>query len=168
MNRPSRFLLAAPILVTSLALGFSAGCDPAADAPPAPLTAAAGRPQTGLLTTKVRIGSQEFKLEIADGEKSREIGLMHRDRLPDDGGMIFVFPAEEPLGFWMKNTRIPLDIIYADATGKVVEVAAMKPFDLTSVPSRRPAKYAIELNAGKAKAIGIRVGDTLALPSDIR
>ena len=74
--------------------------------------------------------------------------------MPADHGMIFVFRDESPRAFWMKNTLIPLDILYLDATGRVVSVKQMKPHDLTRVPSDGPAMYAIELNAGRRRAGG--------------
>ena len=127
-----------------------------------------GQPQgqTGLTTTKMTIGNAQFTLEIANTDKSREIGLMHRDSMPADHGMIFVFPTERRLGFWMKNTRIPLDILYTDRNGKVVLIATMKAFDLTSTDSVYPCKYAIELNAGIAKGCGVMVGDVLVVPEE--
>jgi uncharacterized membrane protein (UPF0127 family) len=68
----------------------------------------------------------------------------------------------------MKNTLIPLDIIYLDAGGKVVSVMQMKPLDESSVPSDGPAKYAVELNQGAAKRAGVAAGDTLVIPEDAR
>ena len=81
---------------------------------------------------------------------------------------IFVFPDERPRAFWMKHTRIPLDIIYVDAFGKVVHVAQMKPLDETGTPSGWPAKYAIELNEGTAKRLNVVPGNILRIPTDAR
>src|SRR5205823_14752892 len=93
------------------------------------------QPAAPLRTTRMTIGSKAFTLEIADTDASREHGLMQRDSMPDDHGMIFVFDQDAQRSFWMKNTRIPLDIIYIDSAGKVVSIAAMKPYDLRPVPS---------------------------------
>jgi len=82
--------------------------------------------------------------------------------------MIFVFDHEEPLGFWMKNTRIPLDIIYIDSTGRVVSVKQMKAFDTSSTPSDGPVQYAIELNQGAATAAGVKAGMSLRLPDGLK
>ena len=71
---------------------------------------------------------------------------MRRDSLPSDQGMIFVFDKEEQRGFWMANVRFPLDIIFLDATGKVVSIKQMKAYDPSSTPSNGPAQYAIELS----------------------
>lgn len=125
-------------------------------------------PQTGLATTAMTIGSREFTLEIANTESSRRTGLMKRDSMEDDHGMIFVFGEEDNLSFWMSNTRIPLDILYIDSAGKIVSIHAMKPYDLSSTPSKGPAKYAIELNQGAAAASGVKAGDVLSIPPEAR
>jgi uncharacterized protein len=111
--------------------------------------------KSGLQTVKMDIGQKTFTLEVADTEATRSYGLMRRDSMPADHGMIFVFNREAPLGFWMKNTRIPLDILYVDATGKVVSVKQMKPHDTNTTPSDGPAQYAIELNEGAADKAGV-------------
>jgi len=121
------------------------------------------KPQS-LPTTQMKIGDRIYTLEIADEEQERQTGLMHRDSMPADHGMIFVFPAEQQLSFWMRNTRIPLDILYLDRSGTIVSMHRMEPFDLRSTPSARPAKYAIELNAGQVAVNGVKRGDTLNIP----
>lgn len=123
---------------------------------------------SGLPTVPVRIGSKTFTLEVADSTQTRTYGLMRRDSMPDDHGMLFVFGRQEPLSFWMKNTRIPLDIIYVDAAGRVVSVKQMKPYDLNGTPSDGPAQYAIELNQGAATAAGVQPGMTVNLPNGLR
>ena len=119
-----------------------------------------------LPTTTMRLGSEQFTLEVADEDKEREVGLMNRRSMPADHGMIFVFPQESRLSFYMKNTLIPLDILYLDADGDVVDIRQMQPLDLSSVPSRAPAKYAIELNLGTAARLGLKPGDHLEIPRD--
>jgi uncharacterized membrane protein (UPF0127 family) len=133
------------------------------DAPTAtPTTAPAAE------VVRMQIGSETFTLEVADSEDEQEKGLMARESMPADHGMIFVFPDSRKLGFWMKNTLIPLDIIYIDETGRVVSVKSMQPHDLTAVRSDGPAMYAIELNQGAAARVGVRGGDVLTIPSSIR
>ena len=117
---------------------------------------------------RMKIGKETFTLEVADTPKKQQLGLMHRKSMPQDRGMIFVFPEEQDRYFWMKNTLIPLDIIYMDAGGKVVSVKQMKPQDETSVPSDGPAKYAVELNQGAAKRAGVAAGDVLTVPEEAR
>ena len=114
------------------------------------------------------IGGKSFTLEVAANEGDRQRGLMYRKSLAEDRGMLFVFPEQRPLSFWMRNTLIPLDIIYLDRFGKVVSVSQMKPLDETGVPSGWPAKYAIELNEGTAKQLGVKAGDVLKIPTEAR
>ena len=158
------------ILGTFLAATPSAslvGCKP--QQPNASATQPASTASNSRLpTTRVSIGSQSFNLEIAYRPEDQETGLMNRKSMADDHGMIFVFPAERNLTFWMKNTLIPLDIIYADRGGRVVSVKQMKPLDETGVPSDGPVMYAIELNAGAAARVGVKAGDQLAIPDDLR
>lgn len=127
---------------------------------------AAAPQQYGLV--RMQIGGRPFTLELAATDRTRQHGLMHRQSLPADRGMLFVFPDEEYLRFWMKNTPIPLDILYLDRNGKVVSIKQMKPFDETGVPSDAPAKYAIELNEGAAAKVGVQVGDVLVIPPSAR
>jgi len=127
------------------------------------------RPSSGLATADMRIGGRNYTLEIAHTKASRARGLMERDAMPECHGMIFVFDRERPLNFWMKNTRIPLDILYLDASGRIVSVHQMKPYDTrTQTTSARPAKYAVELNAGEAKRAGVKPGDVLKIPASAR
>ena len=117
---------------------------------------------------RMPIGRETFTLEVADDEREQQWGLMARESMPADRGMIFVFDDEEPRAFWMKDTLIPLDILYLDAGGRVVSIKQMKPRDLTSVPSDGPAMFAIELNEGAAARAGVKAGDTLAIPPEVR
>jgi uncharacterized membrane protein (UPF0127 family) len=125
-----------------------------------------GIAQEGLPTAKMQIGNRQFELEIASTDKARQRGLMYRPAMAEDHGMIFVFQQEEPLSFWMKNTLIPLDIIYMDSGGTVVSVKQMQPHDESGVPSEKPARYAIELNQGMAAKAGVKKGDRLVLPTE--
>ncbi len=94
-------------------------------------------------------GQAEFSVEIAQTIPERALGLMNRDALPRGAGMLFVFEDEAPRAFWMKNTRIPLDILYFDGTGRLVSVSKeAQPFDLTPLPSSGPAQYVLEINGG--------------------
>ena len=140
------------LLITAL---WITGCD--SESRPAPLP-----------TTKMQLGSANFDIEIANQDKTREHGLMQRDSMPMNHGMIFVFPAERPQAFWMKNTRIPLDIVYIDRDGKVVSIKQMKAYDLSTTPSDYPVKYAIELNLGVASQAGVKVGDHVDIPPEAK
>jgi uncharacterized membrane protein (UPF0127 family) len=130
-----------------------------ADAP----AAAAGQGDV----VRMPLGRETFTLEIADDDSEQQWGLMARESMPADHGMIFVFPEESRRAFWMKNTLIPLDIVYVAESGRVVSVKQMQPRDETPVPSDGPAMYAIELNQGAAARAGIKAGDVLTIPNEI-
>ena len=88
-------------------------------------------------------------IEIAEGEYETATGLMYRNSMEENQAMLFIFDRESPLSFYMKNTQFPIDIIYLDKDLKIVEVYRdAKPFDPTPLPSRRPTKYVLEVNAG--------------------
>lgn len=124
--------------------------------------------QSDLATVKMRLGQKTFTLEVADTPEARARGLMQRDSMPTDHGMIFVFEEARNLSFYMKNTRIPLDIIYIADTGSVISVKQMKPYDLSSTWSDGPAKWAVELNKGAAQVAGVKVGDVVEVPEGAR
>ena len=121
------------------------------------------KPQS-LPAISMKIGQQTFKLEVADTDATREIGLMYRDSMPADHGMIFIFPSAQALNFWMKNTRLPLDIIFLDDKRKIVSIHQLEPFDLRGTSSDYPAQYAVELNQGAAEKAKAKVGDILEIP----
>ena len=105
-----------------------------------------------------------FQLEVARTSSERARGLMERTSLPENAAMLFVYGSEEYRGFWMKNTLIPLDILYLNAEGVVVDVQTMHPQigvadgALKVYPSALPARYALEMNAGLAETLGIVPG----------
>ncbi|MEO0346594.1 MAG: DUF192 domain-containing protein [Pseudomonadota bacterium] len=98
-----------------------------------------------------------FRLDalLADTPVRRTRGLMFVESMADDAGMLFTYPRPVTLSIWMKNTLIPLDIIFADADGDIINVARGKPLSLESMRSTRPARYVLELNAGRAEALGL-------------
>jgi uncharacterized membrane protein (UPF0127 family) len=89
---------------------------------------------------------------------------MFRKEMAGDHGMLFVFQTPEKVSFWMHNTLIPLDIIFLDGSGKVVDIHTRKALDETGMAPRSPALFVIELNAGAAKEVGLTVGDEVSLP----
>ena len=113
----------------------------------------------------MRLRGHVFRLEIARTRDERIRGLMNRESLPADAAMLFVFESESPLAFWMKNTLIPLDILYVDSAGIVVDIQTMLPepgvadSDLRRYSSTGPARYAVEMNAGLAEMYDFDVGD---------
>lgn len=105
-------------------------------------------------------GVSSFQVEIADSEMEREYGLMCRRALGPDRGMLFLFARETPQMFWMRNTLIPLDIVYIAADGRVVSISRnVQPLDESGAPSAGPAKFVLELAAGRAAQIGLLPGD---------
>ncbi len=101
-------------------------------------------------------------IEISDTPYERQTGLMYRDNMASHNGMLFVFKTEAKRFFYMKNTKIPLDIIYVGADKRIVSFQAnAKPYDETSLPSELPAKYVLEINAGLAHTWGLEKGDAL-------
>ena len=110
------------------------------------------------------VGEKEVWAELAAKPSEREKGLMNRDSLPDGKGMLFVFEKPGPQRFWMKNTRIPLDIGYFSPTGKLLEIHAAKPYDLGGEPSHsKKVQFVLELNLNGFRKMGIRIGDRLDL-----
>jgi len=116
----------------------------------------------------VEVGGQRYAVEIADDDAERARGLMFRDEMAADRGMLFIHDRQEPLAYWMKNTKIPLDILYFDEDLKLVSQQRNVPpcsagDRCPSYPSHRPARYVLELNAGQAARLGLDSGAELTL-----
>ena len=123
------------------------------------------RPDLGLISLPSG-GQAQFRLEIADDEEERAQGLMNRDHLAHAAGMLFVYPSERPVAFWMRNTLIPLDMIFIDASGAVVGVHENAvPHDETPIPSGASVRFVLEINGGLARKIGIVPGAILSHPA---
>lgn len=115
----------------------------------------------GMPVHTISVGSHQVQVEIAANGTDRAQGLMHRDAMPAEEGMLFIYPDEAPRSFWMKNTRIPLSIAFADNTGKIVRIADMAPFDTDRTQSLYPARYALEMNLGWFETNAVKPGDKL-------
>lgn len=101
----------------------------------------------------------EFKIEIADSPYERQTGLMYRDSLDEQQGMLFIFENSELRGFYMKNTLIPLDLIFIDENYEIVHIySKATPYETASISSQLPAKYVFEINGGLSEQIGIQKG----------
>jgi len=128
--------------------------------------AAAGKP-SGLPRERIVIECADgqkhiFEMEIATTAAQRERGLMFRQSMPKDAGMLFLFDPPEPAAFWMKNTYIPLDILFIRADGTIAKIKESAiPLDLTPVDSAGSVKYVIELNGGEAARRRIKAGDKI-------
>lgn len=116
-----------------------------------------------------RLGNHPLQLELALDESSRMRGLMFRERLAPDHGMLFVFDDDREREFWMKNTLIPLDLLFFDAKGRLIAT------QLNAQPCRQPrclgyrshqpARYVLELNAGSVQQLDLHLGEQLQVPS---
>jgi uncharacterized membrane protein (UPF0127 family) len=107
-----------------------------------------------------------FRVEVADDAAERSRGLMYREELPRFGGMLFVYDAPEPVAFWMKNTLIPLDMLFFDASGRLAAVHENAvPGDLTPIPGGDAIQYVLEINGGAARKLGIAPGAELRHPA---
>ena len=105
-------------------------------------------------------------VEIADTQEEREVGLMHRESLPEDAGMIFLFEEEITGGFWMKNTLIPLSIAFADSDGTILRILDMEPCEADPCEIYDPGvayRNALEVNQGAFARWGVEEGDRLTL-----
>lgn len=116
----------------------------------------------------VELAGQRYTVEVADDEAERARGLMFRDSLADGHGMLFIHEQTGPLAYWMKNTRIPLDILYFDESLALVSQQRDVPpcsggNACPAYPSRAPARYVLELNAGEAARLGVQDGARLQL-----
>jgi uncharacterized protein len=117
-------------------------------------------------TVHTKGGPVPVTLEVAADEATRQRGLMYRDQLADGHGMLFVFDDETEHSFWMKNTLIPLDMIFIGSDGRIVGVLSnTTPLSLTPVSVGRPSKYVLEVAGGYAARAGIATGDRIDLPA---
>jgi len=117
------------------------------------------------LTISTQTGDHVFSVEIAATPATRERGLMDRRFMPMDRGMLFEFDRDEPVAFWMKNTYIPLDMVFIARSGKVTRIVdRAEPFSETAIPSGGPCAAVLELNGGVAAQIGLKIGDRARHP----
>jgi uncharacterized protein len=149
--------LLAPVFAL-LALASASGC-----------AMAASGPQTGLpvetITVDTKSGPHTFKVEVAADDQSRETGLMFRKTMAPDAGMLFDFHEPQEVSFWMENTILPLDMLFVRADGTIARVAENAvPYSRATIPSGEPVQVVIELNAGRAHALGIAEGEHVRAP----
>jgi len=125
-----------------------------------------GLPVEKVVVMKQDGGKQVFKLEIAAKPIDIQIGLMHRKSMPPNHGMMFQMgKTPRHVSFWMKNTLIPLDMLFVAADGSIINIHHnATPLSLTGIPSQGPITAVIELNGGRAEETGIRIGDRVLHP----
>ena len=117
----------------------------------------------GTLEIETDDGTVTLSIEIADEPNERSRGLMFRDALDDDSGMLFIYPVPRIASFWMKNTLIPLDMIFIDQSGEVTSIARETvPYSLKPVRSTVPVKYILEIDGGDAERLGIEAGNKMS------
>jgi hypothetical protein len=127
----------------------------------------AGQAEGGLekLQIDTAAGPRVLQVEVMHSEQERERGLMFRKYLPRDRGMLFDFPVEQPVMMWMKNTYIPLDMVFMDHNGRIVGIARnAEPLSETIIPSGAPAAGVLEINGGEAAELGLKTGDVVHHP----
>lgn len=146
------------LIITLLSLLDCSRKSPEKSQKPFPLDKRAVREEEWEL---VQIKGRKIKVEVARTEEKRRLGLMYRDSLPKDCGMLFVFEREGVYPFWMKDTRIPLDIAFVNKEKVIIDIQSMEPFSLVLHSPKSPFLYALEVNRGFFKERGIGVGDTL-------
>lgn len=146
--------------IVALFLIFAVACSEAADEPPA------SEFRRGTAVVETDDGAVLITVEIADTPELRAMGLMGREDLPDDEGMVFVFFEETSQGFWMKDTLIPLSIAFFGQDGRILEILDMEPCESDPCPLYSPGvpyRGAVEMERGAFERLGIEVGDEIRL-----
>lgn len=106
-----------------------------------------------------------FRIELVDTDETRALGLMNRQELAPNAGMLFDFHSERPVSFWMMNTYIPLDMLFIRANGEIARIHANAiPHDRTPIPSGDPVRFVLEIPGGRAAELGIAAGDVMEHP----
>lgn len=110
-------------------------------------------------------GTHVFTVEVVDTPETRAKGLMNRLELADDAGMLFDFKQERPVSFWMQSTFIPLDMLFIEADGTILNIHVnARPHDRTSIPSAGPVQFVLEIPGGRSVELGIDAGDQVSHP----
>jgi uncharacterized membrane protein (UPF0127 family) len=111
------------------------------------------------LKIETKAGERSFTIEVADDPVERERGLMFREKMDDDHGMLFVFEDQREVGFWMKNTPLPLDLLFIAQDGTIKAIKQGEPFSEAIISPGEPVRFVLELKAGTSAKNGIAVGD---------
>lgn len=132
-----------------------------------PVAASAAPPAlpTESINIDTKTGPHPFTVEVAADDESRERGLMYRTAMAPDAGMLFDFRTPQPVSFWMENTVLPLDMLFVRADGTIARIKSnATPYSRENIPSGEPVQLVIELNAGRAAALGIAEGGRVHAP----
>ena len=142
--------------------------DSSPKAPPLPAAEVVKEPQfvkegeLAFLDTNGQDTLQVIDIEVAEGQKEQAQGLMYRSRMDENHGMLFAYPDARPLSFYMKNTKISLDIVYANGDKRIVTIhQGVAPYSEKTLPSGEDAQYVVEVNAGFTTRHGIEEGDLI-------
>ena len=150
-------LLALPALFFALLIGSTTtGSKESAQSLPA-----RSLPTQSLPTITLKVGGQTIRAEVAATDETRQKGLMFRETMAKNSGMLFIFPDVAYHAMWMRNTPLPLAVAYMDASGKIVSIHEMQPLTETSHQASGPARYALEMNSGWFTRHQVKAGDTV-------
>jgi hypothetical protein len=127
-------------------------------------------PLKDFFQTELSIKKETFNIWLAIDPKQKNEGLsfLLADEVASDQGMLFLYPYEEKLSFWMKNTYFDLDIAYIKSSGKVVDIATMNKMTPKEFSSSQSVRYVLELKAGSFKRVGLKVGDSISIPQKVK
>lgn len=114
----------------------------------------------------LQVGNTSYRVEVARTMEERAKGLMFRGRLKPKTGMLFIFPRDQKLSFWMKDTKVPLSIAFISKEGIIKEIAHMNPLSRKNVVSTYSVRYALEVNQGEFEKLGIKEGDRVIIPEN--
>lgn len=154
--RRRRFIIAAVTALVALGIGLSAAGDGTAQVP------ARVHFPTSTLTIAAGGKTHHFKIEVARTQPQHMRGLMYRRHLAPDAGMLFIYASPSRITMWMKNTVIPLDMIFIDASGRIVDIAERTvPLSTATIASAQPALAVLEVNGGTVSRLGISRGDAV-------
>ena len=151
------------LLLTAMAAAMAA-CSPtpaAQEQEAIPALSEAGLQQVPL-TVASATGTHRFVVEVARTPQEQQRGMMFRQSVAPSRGMIFPYDPPQPVAFWMKNTLIPLDIIYVRADGTIAQITTATPQSLEAIPSSEPIALVLEIGGGRAAELGIRPGDRVS------
>ncbi|MEN3950214.1 DUF192 domain-containing protein [Iodidimonas sp. SYSU 1G8] len=157
MHASSRARVLGALLIVAIGLwsGAASGQDGPAGVPQS-------LPLSSLMVETAAKGDVALSVQVADTDAARQTGLMFRTEMPEREGMLFIFPELARVSFWMKNTYIPLDLLFIGDDGTILQITReTEPFSLAPIPSERPARAVLEINGGASARLGIAVGDRL-------
>jgi len=155
--KPNLRAILLPTLLLALVAPVAGAGVAAAKAPPAAVPAV--HPISNLPVIPLSVRGHRFRVELARTDAQQQRGLMFRTAMGPDEGMLFPEQAPRQVAFWMRNTILPLDIVFIGPDRRILNIVNAIPYDETPLPSAGPAIAVLELNAGRTKALGIKVGD---------